>query len=179
MDSWKLAPHKSDMQSSRESDAPTHKWKSKKDWAGKIKRTLQKEDTGGVSSRGHCSWDSFHNQPVPCQFHAQQPTGKGGSLRQCKDARVQLVSVTDGVQQRTRRCFYISIWSITSCLQRSKQPEQEACLVAPESHFRSNLFIWSVGLCLQSVWAMIKTSLFFFFLSTLLQAASCQYHNVE
>lgn len=89
--------------------------------------------------------------------------GQRGSLRQCKDARVQLVSVTDGVQQRTRRCFYISIWSITSSLQRSKHPEQEGCKAASESHIRSKLFKWSVYTGLQTsnkCWQNLDKNLF-------------------
>lgn len=31
---------------------------------------------GGGSFTGLCIWAPVQNQPMPCQFHAQQPTGE-------------------------------------------------------------------------------------------------------
>lgn len=81
----KLAPHKSDMQPSREKAGKKghiHTYVNT-NTKGKSEGTEQENEVeciekrqGGGSSRGHCSWAPVHNQPIPCQFHAQQPTGK-------------------------------------------------------------------------------------------------------
>lgn len=83
----KLAPHKSDMQPSKEKAegmgcihmcrcVHTHSGKDRRKWTGKWSGMYWKETRGRGSSKGHGGWAPIHNQPIPCQFHAQQPSGK-------------------------------------------------------------------------------------------------------
>lgn len=96
----------------------TQRGKREEDWTGKWSGIYRKETGEDFLQEDIVVGLSSITNPCPVNFMLSSPQAK----RQCKHARVQLELVTDGVQQRTRHCFYISIWSITSSLQRSKKP---------------------------------------------------------
>lgn len=109
----------------------THKREERGNWTGKWSGMYRKETWGEVLPEDIVVGLPSTTNPCPVNFMLSSPQAKRQFVSM-EGWRVWLVSVTDGVHQTTRRCFYISIWSITSSLRRTKQPERESYKVVAE-----------------------------------------------